>query len=281
MNLSNAIKPHTRQFHRLAAAGVLLTCFGFITSRASAFTVHDPGNAALLVQQLASQAEQISHHAQQVQNQIRQIQNQVESLQNQAKMLQDLDISNYQEAIEAMRMLETTLRDNCIDVNLTPNRIGYTTGFDCRELLEQFRRAYPESQAWPTQNDEQIAQYPDQWNSQKRDAAAKALQMQNASVETMQGAQQRMAQLAGASKRSPGQKATQQVTNEMLVTISAQLRDQQAAMLAWQRAAALREAEEAAWYERNKELVRRVTRDARHEPSLQPVRHPFGRAGHR
>ena len=269
---------HHCRLHYTAAVYAWLMCLGMLVPSAHAFTVHDPGNAALLVEQLARQAQQVAHEAQQIQNQINQIHNQIQSLQNQTKMLQNLDISNYQDAIAAMARLQNTLRSNCIDVNLVPNRVSYTTGFDCQALLEQFRRAYPETNDWPNQTDEQIAQYPDQWNAQKRDAAAKAIQMQNASVESMQGAQERMAQLAAASQNTPGQKATQQVTNEMLVTLSAQMRDQQAATLAMQRSSALREAEEAAWHERNKELVRRLMRDARDEPSLQPVHHPFSNA---
>lgn len=61
----------------------------------------------------------------------------------------------------------------------------------------------------------------------------------------------------------------------MLVTVSGQLRDQQAAELATQRATALQQAQEAAEYERNKELVARATRDAQTNYDVPPVTGPF------
>ncbi len=101
------------------------------------------------------------------------------------------------------------------------------------------------------------------------------MQVQNASVEAMAGTEQRMADLAAASESAPGEKAAVQVTNEMLVTLSAQLREQQAATLAVQRAAASQAAEEAAEHERNQELRRRASRDALTEYDLAPIRTAF------
>lgn len=251
----------------LLAAAV---CFGSTGSAFATYPVYDAGNAAL-------NAEQIAKHIEELANQIEQIRNQVRSLENEARMLQDLGFSNYNEALASMRRIQGLLRDACIDVNApVPNRIGYDSGFDCHDVIERFRRSYPAPTDWAGQSDEQIAQYPDQWNAQRRDAATHAMQTQSASVEAMTGTAQRMGELAEASQNAPGQKAAIQVTNQMLVTLSAQLRDQQATAIAAQRAEAIETAEEAAWHERNQEIVRRLTRDAHTAYDVPPVVEPFG-----
>lgn len=264
----------TRRSHRFAAyliAGVsslILTA----TPAHAIYPVFDATSALNMIRQLAQQAQEIA-------NQVEQIRNQVQSLENEARMLQDLDVSNYRDAVDAMRRIQTILRNHCIEIDApTPNRIGYDSGFDCQELLERFRRTYPAPPDWADQSDDEIAEYPDQWNAQKRETAAKAMETQNVSVEAMEGTAERMAKLAAASENAPGQKAALQVTNEMLVTLSAQLRDQQATAIATQRAAAIEQAEEAAWYERNKELIRRVTHDSRTDYTLTAASSPFGRA---
>lgn len=234
----------------------------------AAWPVTDVMNASLNIQQLLKQAEEIA-------NQIQQIENQVRMIEQQGRMLQNLDFSNYRDAVGSMRRIENALRRYCPSAGTVPGRIGFETGFDCAELLERFRTTYQDDGDWGGQSDEQIATYPDQWNAQKRDGAAKSMQVQNASVEAMAGTEQRMADLALASESAPGEKAAVQVTNEMLVTLSAQLREQQAATLALQRATASQDAEDAAEHERNKELVRRATRDARKRYDVPPVRAAF------
>lgn len=261
----------TRHFLRFnTCLAVTVMCAALMVSRAEAtYPVFDSANAAL-------NAQQITKHVQELANQIEQIRNQVQSLQNEAKMLEDLGFSNYNEAVTSMRRIQQLLKKHCVDIDApVPNAIGYDSGFDCHALIERFRITYPAPPDWTGQSPEAIRQYPDQWNAQKRDAAAHAMQTQNASVESMEGAAQRMAELAAASRNAPGQKAATQVTNEMLVTLSAQLRDQQATAIAIQRAAAVEQAEEAAWYERNKELVRRVSHDARTEYDVRPARSAF------
>ena len=251
--------------HLLAAA-----CAALIATPAyAAYPVYDAGNAALNVQQIAKQAEEIAHT-------IEQIQNQIESLENQARMLQDISISNYEDALDAMQRIQNVLRQHCAEIGVVPGRIGFENGFDCEALIEQFRQTYPAPEDWAGQSDAQIAQYPDRWNAQRRDAAAKAMQAQNASVEAMTGTAQRMAELAEASQDAPGQKAAIQVTNQMLVTLSAQLRSGQAATLAHQRSIAIKQAERAAWRERNQELIRRATYDAHTDYDVPPVADPFG-----
>lgn len=246
-------------------------CFGSTAGSAyAAYPVYDAGNAALNAQQIAKQAEEIAHA-------IRQIQNQIRSLENQARMLQDLSFSNYQEALASMRRIRRLLREHCIEIEVpVPNRIGFDSGFDCRELIERFRRTYPAPEEWSGQSDQQIARYPGQWNAQRRDAAAKAMQMQNASVEAMTGTAQRMSELAAASRTAPGQKAAAQVTNELLVALGAQFRSQHTSTLALQRSMAIEQAEAAAWRERNQEMIRRVTRDAHLDRAVRPIRNPFG-----
>ena len=252
----------------LVTAVAIFTCAGFTSPAKAIWPVTDALNASLNIEQLVRQAEEIAH-------QVEQIQNQVQMIQQQAKMLQNLDFSNYQAAIESMQQVQNALRRYCPSAGDVPGRIGFETGFDCHALLELFRTTYPDSGDWAGQSDEQIAVYPDQWNAQKRDDAAKAMQVQNASVETMAGTEQRMSDLAAASESAPGEKAAQQVTNQMLVTLSAQLRDQQAAMLAQQRVTASQNAQESAEQERNKELIRRATRDAQTDYDVQPIRAAF------
>lgn len=232
------------------------------------FPVFDATNAAMLTQQLAKQAAEIA-------NQIQQIQHQVQALQNQARMLENLKVSNYQDAIAAMQRVQNVLRQNCGEMGTVPNRIGFTSGFDCAALMARFRRAYPAAGDWAGQSDTQLAQYPDQWNTQRRAAAYKAIRTQEASVQAMTGNANRMAQLAAASQNAPGQKAATQVTNQMLVTLSAQLRDQQAAAVADQRTRAIKTAQNAAWRQRNHEVIHRLTRDAHTHYNVQPVNNPF------
>jgi len=255
---------HSRKFTLIAVAAV--ACSG--SPARAVWPVTDAVNAALNIEQLTQQAEQIAH-------QIEQIENQVRMIEQQAKMLQNLDFSNYRAAVSSMRQIENALRRYCPSAGDVPGRIGFQAGFDCRALLEQFRTTYPDTGDWGGQSTEQIAVYPDRWNAQKRDDAAKAMQVQNASVAAMAGTEQRMAELASASESAPGEKAAVQVTNEMLVTLSAQLREQQAATLALQRATASQNAEEAAEHERNKELRRRAARDADTEFDVPPVRTAF------
>jgi len=249
----------------IAAVAVTL---GISSPASAAWPVTDAVNAALNMQTLLKQAEEIA-------NQIQQIENQVRMIEQQARMLQDLDFSNYRDAVSSMRQIENALRRYCPSAGHVTGRIGFETGFDCRALLELFRTTYPDTGDWSGQSTEQIAVYPDQWNAQKRDDAAKAMQVQNASVEAMAGTERRMADLAVASNSAPGEKAAVQVTNEMLVTLSAQLREQQAATLTVQRAMASQDAEEAAEHERNKELLHRASRDARTEYDVPPVRTAF------
>jgi len=259
-----------RKLCLVAVAAV--TVAGVSSPAWAAWPVTDAVNAALNIQQLLRQAEEIAHQVEQVQNQVRMIE-------QQARMLQDLDFSNYRDAVASMRRVENALRHYCPSAGEVPGRIGFETGFDCHALLERFKTTYPDKDDWPGQSDEQIAAYPDRWNAQKRDDAAKAMQVQNATVEAMAGTERRMADLASASQSAPGEKAAVQVTNEMLVTLSAQLREQQAAVLALQRAAAARDAEEAADHERNEELGRRATCDALTEYDVPPVRVAFTPAG--
>lgn len=261
------MKTRQQAYVRLIVAAAL--GLSVVVAPVHGLTVHDPTNASLNIQQLAK-------HAQEITNQIEQIRNQVRAIENQVKMLQNLDISNYRDAVAAMQRIQNVLRQSCIDLDVpVPNRIGYDAGFDCHTLLERFRQAYPAATDWESQPDDQIARYPDQWNAQKRDTAAKAMEMQNVSVESMTDTADRMTQLASASQQAPGQKAAVQVTNEMLVTLSAQLRDQHAATIATQRATAAAHAEEAAEFERNKELIRRATRDADAQYDVSPVRSAF------
>jgi conjugal transfer/entry exclusion protein len=240
-------------------------------SRAHAqLVVTDPGNTLVLIQQLLSDAEQ-------VQNQITQIQNQVRSLQAEANMLKHLDVSNFQQAIAAMRQVQTTLLRRCaeLDAEGSPDPIRFDTGLDCRTLIARFRAAYPAPSDWPAQSDQQLQQMPDQWAEQQRGAAAQAMTVQNASVASMDGTQQRMDQLASASRSAAGQTAAVQATNEMLVTLSAQLRDQQAATLALERSLALQQARDAADDQRAAEVARRADLDADTTYDVEPVPDPF------
>jgi len=250
------------------ALAVLICCFS--ARQAHAIVVHDPGNAIIMAQQLAQQAQQIS-------NQVRSIHHQIESIENQAKMLQNLDVTNYEQAIAAMLQAQAALRQICVDIDLVPNRIGFDTGLSCNDLLALYRRAYPQAADWKAMDRRELVEFPRQWVLQKREAAAKAMQVQNASVEAMEGNAQRMSELATASRNAPGTKAAQQVTNEMLVALSAQLREQQAAEIAAQRLEAMEQAELSSWQQRNAELLSRMQRDARTRYSVKPVRSPFRR----
>ncbi len=102
------------------------------------------------------------------------------------------------------------------------------------------------------------------------------MQTEDASVANMNSTQQRMTTLASASKSASGQTAAIQVTNEMLLTLSGQLRDQQAAELATQRSLAMEQSEEAADYQRNKQLMARATSDAEITYDVAPISDPFG-----
>jgi len=261
----------TQRFTRssVCLATTILFASLMVSHAEAAYPVFDSANASL-------NAQQIAKHVQELANQIEQIRNQVQSLQNEAKMLENMGFSNYNDAVTSMHRIQYLLKKHCIDIDApVPNAIGYDSGFDCHALIERFRKTYPTSSDWAGQSPKVIKQYPDQWNAQKRDTAAHAMQTQNASVESMEGTAQRMAELAAESHNAPGQKAAIQVTNEMLVTLSAQLRDQQVTAIAIQRAAAVEQAEEAAWYERNKELVRRVSHDAQTDYDVRPARSTF------
>lgn len=243
-----------------------------LASRAKAqWIVYDPTNGTLLIEQLA-------HQAQEIDNQVQQIQNQIQSLQNESRMLQHLSISNAQQAVGIMEQIQQTLQQFCGEMQSegSTDPIGFTAAFNCGLIAQLIRDAYPAPQDWRGQSDTQIAQYPDQWNSAVRGAAAKAIQMQEASVASMSGTQQRMSDLATASQNAPGETAAIQATNEMLVTLSAQLQDQQAAELATQRSLALQQSEESAEYVRNQELVNRATSDAQTTYDVAPVTEPFG-----
>ena len=245
----------------------------FASPAKAQWVVHDPGNAILLIQQMIRQAQEIN-------NQVRQIQNQVQSLQNESRMLQHLNLSNAQQAIFAMQQVQQTLRQFCIELQSQgADRVGFEAGLNCALIAQQLRALFPAPQDWHSQSDPQLSQYPDQWAAQQRGSASKAVQVQDASVANMDSTQQRMSELASASRSAPGQTAATQVTNEMLVTLSGQLRDQQAADLALQRSFALQQSEEAAEYERNKELVARASRDAQTTYDVAPATGPFTRAG--
>jgi conjugal transfer/entry exclusion protein len=251
----------------LAAAVVPL----WVTSRAHAqLVVADPGNAVLLIQQLLRDAEQ-------VQNQITEIQNQVKSLENEANGLKHLDVSNFAQAIAAMQQVQVTLLRRCaeLDAEGSPDPIRFDTGLDCGTLIARFRAVYPAPADWPAQTDDQLQHLPDQCAEQQRGAAAQAMTVQNASVAAMDGTQQRMDQLATASRTAAGQTAAVQATNEMLVTLSAQLRDQQAATLALERSLALRQARDAADDQRAAEVARRADRDADTTYDVEPVSDPL------
>lgn len=254
--------------NKLLMIAAVAVATGLASPASAAWPVTDVMNASLNIQQLLKQAEEIA-------NQIQQIENQVRMIEQQGRMLQNLDFSNYRDAVGSMRRIENALRRYCPSAGTVPGRIGFESGFDCAELLERFRTTYPDDGDWGGQSDEQLATYPEQWNAQKRDGAAKSMQVQNASVEAMAGTEQRMTDLAVASESAPGEKAAVQVTNEMLVTLSAQLREQQAATLALQRATASQDAEDAANHERQRELMRRATRDARTQYDVAPVRTAF------
>ena len=264
----------TNRFSRTVLfASLLAMPLAFASPARAQWVVHDPGNAILLIQQMIRQAEEIN-------NQVTQIQNQIQSLQNESRMLQHLNLSNAQQAISAMQQIQQTLRQFCIELQSQgSDRIGFEGGLNCTLIAQQLRALYPAPDDWHAQSDPQLSQYPDQWTAQQRGSASKAIQMQDASVANMDSTQQRMSDLASASRSAPGQTAATQVTNEMLVTVSGQLRDQQAAELATQRSIALQQAEEAAEYERNKELVARATRDAETTYDVPPVTGPFTRAG--
>ena len=254
----------------MVLAALALAPLAFTSSAHAQWIVEDPTNAVLQIQQLLREAQEID-------NQIQQIQNQVQSLQNESKMLQHLNVSNAQQALDAMEQIQQTLRQFCIELQSqgASDRIGFESGYNCGLIAEQLRALFPAAQDWHGQSDPQINQFPDQWASQERAMAAKAVQVQDASVANMDATQQRMSDLASASRSAPGQTAATQVTNEMLVTVSGQLRDQQTAELANQRALSLQQAQEAAEYERNKELVARVTRDSNTVYDVPPVNGPF------
>lgn len=259
------------RINRTAALTVLaLASLALCSSARAQWVVEDPTNALLLVEQLARQAQEID-------NQIQQIQNQVQSLQNEKNMLAHLNLSNAGQALAAMQQIEQTLRQFCIELQSqgANDRIGFEGGFNCGVIAQQLRALFPAPDDWKNQSDAQIASFPDQWTSQQSAAAAKSVQMQDASVANMDATQQRMSDLATASQNAPGQTAATQVTNQMLVTVSGQLRDQQAAELAAQRALALQQAQDAAEDSRNKELVARATRDATAVYDVQPVSGPF------
>lgn len=257
----------TRMF---CLAALVMIPLAFTSSAHAQWIVEDPTNAVLQIQQLLREAQEID-------NQIQQIQNQVQSLQNESKMLQHLNVSNAQQALNAMEQIQQTLRQFCIELQSqgASDRIGFESGYNCGLIAEQLRALFPAAEDWRAQPDPQINQFPDQWASQQRASAAKAVQVQDASVANMDATQQRMSELASASRSAPGQTAATQVTNEMLVTVSGQLRDQQTVELANQRAAALQQAQEAAEYERNKELVARATRDSTTVYDVPPVNGPF------
>jgi P-type conjugative transfer protein TrbJ len=254
-------------------AGLFLVPPTLASQAKAQWIVHDPANGVVLIEQLA-------HQAQEIDNQVQQIQNQIQSLQNESRMLQHLNISNAQQAVGVMLQMEQTLKQFCVEMqdegSIDP--IGFSAGLNCALVAQLIRAAYPAPQDWHAQPDTQIAQYPDQWSAAQRGAAAKAIQMQDASVASMDGTQQRMSDLASASQNAPGQTAAIQATNEMLVTISAQLRDQQTAELATQRSLALEQSEESAEYERNKELVNRATWDSQTTYDVAPVSEPFTQA---
>ena len=246
----------------------------FVSTARAQWVVEDPTNAVLQIQQLIREAQEID-------NQIQQIQNQVQSLQNESKMLQHLSVSNAQQALDAMEQIQQALRQFCIELQVqgASDHIGFESGYNCGLIAQQLRALFPSAEDWHAQPDPQIHQFPDQWASQARASAAKAVQVQDASVANMDATQERMNELASASRSAPGQTAATQVTNEMLVTVSAQLRDQQATELATQRTIALQQSQDAAEYERNKELVARATRDANTSYDVPPVTGPFPQAG--
>ena len=263
-----------RSFCALTLPVLALLPLMFASAARAQWVVEDPTNAALQIQQLIREAQQID-------NQIQQIQNQVQSLQNESKMLQHLSVSNAQQALDAMEQIQQALRQFCIELQSqgASDQIGFESGYNCGLIAQQLRALFPAAQDWHSQSDPQIQQFPDQWASQQRASAAKAVQVQDASVANMDTTQSRMSKLASASRSAPGQTAATQVTNEMLVTVSAQLRDQQATELAAQRALALQQSQEASEYERNKELVARATRDSTTVYDLSPVPEPFTQAG--
>ena len=254
----------------LILGGVAIVPLAIASQARAQWVVEDPTNAMLLIEQLARQAQEIN-------NQVRQIQNQIQSLQNEQKMLAHLNLSNADQAIEAMQQIQQTLRQFCIELQTQgiSDPGGCDAGYDCGLIAQELRTLFPVAQDWHGQSDQEIAQYPDQWAGQERAAAAKAVQTQDASVANMDATQQRMSELASASQAAPGQTAATQVNNQMLVTISGQLRDQQAAALATQRALALQQSQEAAEYDRNQEIVARVTRDADASYDVPPVNDPF------
>jgi len=259
-----------RLSRRVVLAALALAPLAFASSVHAQWIVEDPTNAVLQIQQLIREAQEID-------NQIQQIQNQVQSLQNESKMLQHLNVSNAQQALDAMQQIQMTLRQFCIELQSqgASDPIGFQSGYNCGLIAQQLRQLFPSAQDWHTQPDPQINQFPDQWASQQRASAAKAVQVQDASVANMDATQQRMGELASASRSAPGQTGATQVTNEMLVTVSGQLRDQQAAELATQRSIAMQQSQEASEYERNKELVARATRDAQTHYDVPPVTGPF------
>lgn len=259
-----------RSTRTVVLAALALVPLAFASSAHAQWIVEDPTNAVLQIEQLLREAQEID-------NQIQQIQNQVQSLQNESKMLQHLNVSNAQQALDAMEQIQQTLRQFCIELQSqgASDRIGFESGYNCGLIAEQLRALFPAAPDWHSQSEEQINQFPEQWVSQQRATAAKAVQVQDASVANMDATQQRMGELASASRSAPGQTAATQVTNEMLVTVSGQFRDQQTAELANQRAAALQQAQEAAEYERNKELVARATSDAQTVYDIPPVNGPF------
>ena len=247
-------------------ASLFLIPLALCSTAHAQYIVHDPINGVVLIEQLA-------HQAQEIDNQVQQIQNQVQSLQNQSRMLQHLSITNAQQAIGAMTQMQQALEQSNGQGATDP--IGFTSGFDSGQVTQLIRLAYPAPHDWHSQSNSQIAQYPDQWTSAQRGAADKAIQMQEASVASMAGAQQRMNDLSVASRNAPGQTAAIQATNEMLVTISAQLQNQQATELATQRSLALQQSEEAAEDQRNQELVNRATWDAQTNFDIAPIAEPF------
>lgn len=261
----------TRRLSRPLAVAIAVLAPLASGSRARAqLVVTDPGNGAVLLQQLLSDAEQ-------VQNQVKQIQNQITSLRNEANELRHLDVTNFEHAIAAMRQVQVALLRRCaaLDAEGSPDPIRFDTGLDCGTLIARFRAAYPAPADWPGQTDQQLQQLPDQWSEQQRGAAAQAMTVQNAAIAAMDGTQQRMDALAAASRTAAGQTAAVQATNEMLVTLSGQIRDQQAATLALERSLALQQARDAADDGRAAEVARRADADADATYDVETVPDPF------
>jgi P-type conjugative transfer protein TrbJ len=167
--------------------------------------------------------------------------------------------------LRMIQSLGTTKREDVQSVMRKMESLLYQTnglGFDLERIGDDFELLYPEE--YDSENYRRIAAQAERWTAQNRAAVRESMSTTSLAAENLARHDQRLQELLAASDSAVGTTAAIQAGNQILASLSAQIADMGALIIAQNRAVDSKAAEEEA---------RKVQQDAleqmfwRREPS--------------